>query len=127
MPNLCAGPAAHTAAILSSRALAVQQHGEGRLHSGDAAPHAEEILVALHGERGRGVIAPDDIDLAAQERRAQRIALTGGTKGRRALGYGADAQHVLFGEIEIVGAGFDREIRAARAGLQSFRHAAAAG
>ena len=102
----------------------LQQDSQARLHAGDAAPHAKEIGVALQVGRTRRMVGGDHVDIAIQHVLPQGVAVGGGPQGRRALGDRAQADHVFFGEEQVVRASLDGEIGAAGARFERRRNSA---
>ena len=71
------------------------------------------------------MIRRDDIHVTAHQLVPQRLLLVGATQRGRALGHRPEAFHVVFSEIEIVGAGLDGHVHAVCSRLGRHRDAAA--
>ena len=99
----------------------VDQSGQGPLNAGDAAPDLEEIVALFHFRRTGGMIGSDHIHFPIDDRCPERVAIGVAAQGRCAFRDSADAQQIVFGEEQIVRAGFNRDIRAERAGFERGR------
>ena len=130
MRNRAAGFAAISADdVLEPEAAAVEaaleQHGQRRLHAGDASPRRAEVASVFNDGSARRVIRGDDIDLAVEHFAPQLRVLVRIAQRRRALGGDAELLEIVLGEKQIVRTGFDRHVDAARARFGGHRDAAA--
>src|SRR5947209_1691954 len=95
-----------------------EEDGEAGLDAGDAAPDAEEIGVGFEVGSAGGVVGGDHVDVVLKDVLPERVEIGSGSQGRSAFGDGAEADHVVIGEEEVVRAGLDGEVRAAGAGFE---------
>src|ERR1700722_9883148 len=86
-----------------------EENREGGLDAGDAAPDGEEIWGLFHGEGGGGMVGADGVEIAGEDVCPKRGGVGGGGERGGAVGDGAEAEEIGFGEGEIVGAGFGGE------------------
>lgn len=95
-----------------------QRNGE----TGDAAPCGLEIAFgeALHLWRAGGMICDDEVDDSVAEGLPELFAIFAAADGRGALEERCFIEDLLFGEMEIVGAGFDRYRQSSLAGGAQF-------
>lgn len=76
------------------RQRAIQQHGESRLHTRDAAPGMPEVARLHVGRRGR-VVGRDDVDRSIPHRCPQFFPIRTRTQRRCAFGDGAEPLDIL--------------------------------
>ena len=73
------------------RRAGIEEQRQQMLHAGDAAPHAEEIVVGLHRPGRRRMIAADRVDACRRDTRRHRAARSSSLANRRrAFGRGAE-------------------------------------
>ena len=101
------------------------QHGQRRLHAGDASPRGSEVA-RLERRLRRRVIGCDDVDMAVQQLGPQSAsAIAADAEGRRALRDGAEPLHVLLGEEQVMRTRLDRDVDTPRLRFKCQRDAAA--